>query len=123
MIAFLCPGSFLTGEVHRRRRGEVLVPEAFPARPARIGRNQERLDFPRAESRRPEGRLLRFPGEPVEVEVHRSLAEVERAAEPRSLAERLVEQAETEPVLAVIDDGLRRQEDIGDTGHELLPRL
>src|ERR1043165_1839125 len=116
-------GLLATGDVHRRRCGGVLVPEARAARPVGIRRNQERLDRPRAESRRAEGLLVGFPGEPVEVKIHGSLAEVERAAEPGPLVESLVEQAEAEAVLPVIDDGLRRLEDVGDAGHEWLPRL
>lgn len=55
-------------------------------------------------------------------EIHRALAEVERAAQPRPLVEGLVQEAKAEPVYAVVDDGLRRPERIGDARKEELAR-
>jgi len=69
--------------VRRRGRGEVLVPEALPALLLRIRRDQEGLNRARAESRRQERLLVRRPGPPVEVELHRVRAEEQRATEVR----------------------------------------
>jgi hypothetical protein len=114
---------FLTGEMDHRWCGEVLVPEALPILAFHVRRDQVRLELPGAESHGAECLLVTCPRCPVEVELYRLLSEEKGGADPRPLVEGLVHEAIPEPVLPLVEEGLRRLVGIGVTRHKVLARF
>src|SRR3954469_16814513 len=95
--------------MHRRRCGDVLVPEALTTLVFRFRGDQERLDPAGAESHGSACLLVDLPGPPVEVELHRVRTEVKGAADPRPLVKGFVQKPVAEAIFSLIEYGPRRR--------------